>query len=46
MPKELRKIISDAKKTEKAIKRLRKLGASDREIAKALQLDEEDLHLL
>jgi DNA-directed RNA polymerase specialized sigma subunit len=42
----IRKIIADAKKTANQIKKLRKLGASDHEIAKALQLSEEDIRLL
>lgn len=43
---EIRKLIAEAKATAKAVKRMRKFGASDREIAKALNIDEEDIHLI
>lgn len=44
--RDIRKIIADAKKTANQIKKMRKLGASNYEIAKALQLSEEDISLL
>lgn len=46
MERFVRKIISDAKKTGKHIKKMREVGTSDREIAKALELSEEDLRIL
>ena len=43
---DIRKLIEDIKKTAARIKRMRKLGASDQEISKALGISEEDLRII